>query len=855
MSDIIEIIDITRETCSRRFGVGECKATGEECFNTIATCKYLVAYDPIEHKDSFYSASRSIGEIDREFAYPFLDSIAHKSATINPSSSKSGSTSIGTRASLNIRLFDAAPDDLRQDPYYFNRDEETRLSSTFFSKYLARNKYLYGRRIDYTVKRKGAADVKRSFIITDIKGVDGSKSITIVGQDPLVLTDIKKAVFPPVIGLQLAVDINESETDIILTQVEASGAVSSDIDVISSGDIIRVDDEIMNVISVGGSTANVLRGAWGSEKTDHKQNTTIIKAHKITNQKPWQVVHTLLGATDIKDEFFDVEQWGDVTQDKPWLQVNINDVLLSKQDAIFNYLNDLSQQTGIYAYWHEESAKIRLGVSTADGEYISTAKVIGMEDIIDGSLIVSPNEKDVITRVSAYMGVRDWSKDLNKPEAYQSNYVFMSSEEQRYRRGSKSTMELYCYFLSDPLAYEASYRALEQFSKPTIDFTFEVDYKDSDISLSDHVLLNLYKDEYGRQSQLISLITNAKEVSAGHRIQVKGVHFEYAPLDRESSLEIPIPTNIRALNLRNYYISLRGQQAYDQLNSSDKVIFTVQAGAQVTGAYRFSLDTIDAISTGDWSDVGVELFLKISNGAMVEGVGGRAGAGGGSLITGSNEEVATVTASDGGDGGDGGNALRAEYPITITNNGVIRAGGGGGGGGGGGAFHYYAHSIPSFTFYVTRAAVSGGGGGGGSALGMGSPVFAPISDNVNWPLVDYLLDYGLKGENSTGAENYGSGGAGGIADGIAEHYQRNWAPPKITAGHGGRGGIIDKVGGSGELGAGGDGSDAVIELRQHHTLPIYAIGRGGKGGKAGKAIIGSSFITWDKLGVIQGDIT
>jgi hypothetical protein len=41
----VEIVEVIQPLCSRTFGVAPCNATGDKCWNTDKTCKFLSALD------------------------------------------------------------------------------------------------------------------------------------------------------------------------------------------------------------------------------------------------------------------------------------------------------------------------------------------------------------------------------------------------------------------------------------------------------------------------------------------------------------------------------------------------------------------------------------------------------------------------------------------------------------------------------------------------------------------------------------------------------------------------------------------------------------------------------------------
>lgn len=224
------------------------------------------------------------------------------------------------------------------------------------------------------------------------------------------------------------------------------------------------------------------------------------------------------------------------------------------------------------------------------------------------------------------------------------------------------------------------------------------------------------------------------------------------------------------------------------------VTVTINSGVTVYG-WEGTIPPPPAFDTGTGWAAGSTLTL-INNGTIL-------GAGG--IGQSQNDTPGAGLA-----GVDGGIALWAQYPVTVTNNGVIAGGGGGGGAGGsfggsGGAFGGFGGQGSGGYFgYTTLLAGGSGqqGGGSGGALGAGGT-----------PGNDYNEAGGAGGATSTSGGTKGGGGGGGGA-----------------------------LGGSG--GAGGTATNTVGPV----------VNAGGAAGNAGSYVINSSNVTWTTAGTRIGPI-
>lgn len=207
--------------------------------------------------------------------------------------------------------------------------------------------------------------------------------------------------------------------------------------------------------------------------------------------------------------------------------------------------------------------------------------------------------------------------------------------------------------------------------------------------------------------------------------------------------------------------------------------------------------------------------VTIINNGVVYSAGGPAGAGG--------SIVAPVTATPGIAGTPGGGALYVNRPVTVVNNGTIRAGGGGGGGGGAGA---------GFNPGSPKVNAGGSGGGGGGAAGFAGGAGGPVG-SINPAAAPSPGAYSPGDPGNPGTPT--AGGAGGRGGGPIASGPSN--------GRGGAGGTGGGIGAAGSPGAPGAGSGA-----------ISSSGSGAGGGAAGNYIVGNPFVIWSVTGTRQGNV-
>ena len=228
-------------------------------------------------------------------------------------------------------------------------------------------------------------------------------------------------------------------------------------------------------------------------------------------------------------------------------------------------------------------------------------------------------------------------------------------------------------------------------------------------------------------------------------------------------------------------------------------------------------------------------------------------------------------------GGTGGDALsfsssNSASNVTFNNNGTVRAGGGGGGQGGTGgqgrtSYSYYGNaqtrnpnSDPQSYFYWDQGqnwqVRWSGHVTSGAPPAMTSPSakvyggyrYTPGTQRISGfysHLYYYYYMYDITREQQLTGYNYYNGGSGG-SGGVGQGYNQSAGSGSggsgggTNAGNGGSGGGGGSFGNSGSSGnSGGNGN--------------YTNGSGGSGGgSAGRYKIGSSYVTFNNNGTVQG---
>lgn len=244
-----------------------------------------------------------------------------------------------------------------------------------------------------------------------------------------------------------------------------------------------------------------------------------------------------------------------------------------------------------------------------------------------------------------------------------------------------------------------------------------------------------------------------------------------------------------------------------------------------------------ALDTGVWP-AGVTLSLTISPGAFLLGEGGapsiHIGTVGGTdtTVSGNPYIHALGTVRTLAIAADGGHAMRLQYPLSITNNGVI------GGGGASGLPYPVCLRSSDYNMHYGAVGVLSGEGAGSNPGKM--PADLPSYVNGNTAQLFYISNPLLR-QSAVGANLTGGLGA------KARFTVRSWRYGQVH-------GIYEGTAGAGGAIAAGSGVTSVATVFQealvYHDFPTRAT----VPGVAGKAVVGDTFATWLVTGTRHGAI-
>lgn len=181
------VLEVDADTCTNVYGSAPCTAaagTGNECYNTFATCQDKTNFTRGTDTKSFCTRGLVVpGETVR----PYISG----SAAVTPTEIVP-SKGLAMRSQTSIKMVDEPCPDHLEDPYAATR--ATPAQGTFWARFMARNTNLVGRvarvRQGYVVSPFDWATFQTQlFVIDAVRGPDSSGAVTFVLSDVLKIAD------------------------------------------------------------------------------------------------------------------------------------------------------------------------------------------------------------------------------------------------------------------------------------------------------------------------------------------------------------------------------------------------------------------------------------------------------------------------------------------------------------------------------------------------------------------------------------------------------------------------------------------------------------------------------------------
>lgn len=521
----VVIVSIEQPLCANTFGSAPCTATGtndEKCFNTRATCLDTANYDGSSTLSLFFSSGKvaESGISGANYVIPSLVSVSTAPTRVNLASSDPDAAGLGNRAVCSVVFQDHPHTDRRVDPYLSGRSWDPYQRGSFWSKWLARNKYRTNIRINvyegYDGESLGSM-VKRSYFLQKVSGPDSTGRVVIEGKDILARIEERKAQAPEASPGELYADLNDTDTSFT-----AAGAVEADYPATGT---LRINEELMTYTgrslgSNGVDFTGVTRGTDGTTAADHSAEDAVQVCVRYTNARVDDIIEDLLTTYgEIPSGFLDTTNWAAEVDN--YLSLFLLNTVISEPTSVTELVGQVQEAAGFYIWWDERDALVKLKAIRGIDAVPDT--ITAEEHILEGSFSLVDKPRERASQVWVYYGHRNFVDSITEPKSYRSLSVFADLEsETDALYGEASIRKIFSpWIAAGALSDTTASKLLVRFVDVPTECQFRLDAKDRDYWVGDTVTIShhLDVDSFGVRRLRNWTIVSAEEVVPGEVVE------------------------------------------------------------------------------------------------------------------------------------------------------------------------------------------------------------------------------------------------------------------------------------------------------------------------------------------------
>lgn len=525
----VQIVEIQQPLCAEVFGASPCTATGsadKKCYNTRATCKDTANFDLGAPLSLFFAkgnvAERGISGVS--YLIPSLVSVSTSPTKINLSGADRNASSLGNRAVCTITFADHPHTDRVVDPYLSGRTFDPMARNSFWTKWLARNKYRQNMLIKvyegYAGQALSAMNV-RQFVLDGVPQLRSGGGISIRAKDILAKVEERKAKAPSVSPGELFADI-----DISQLSVEVAGALLSEY---GASGTIRIDGECLTYSTVANSANGITftitaRGTDGTTAKEHDAETHVQECLRFTGSAIDDVINSLLGTyAGIAAGYLDTAGWA--AEVDTYATAYLLTTLITEPISVAQLVSEIQEQASCFVWWDEREAKVKLrivrGVTTEPD--LLTAET----NILAGSFSIQEKPNQRVSQVWFYYDQRDPTKGLDPVDNWKNVLITANLEsetDELYGEPSIRTIRAR-WINSSALALSTSSRIATRYIDNPRQCRFQLDAKDRGYWAGDTVRIShfLDSDEFGENNISSWTITSAEEIKPGEIVEYVAV--------------------------------------------------------------------------------------------------------------------------------------------------------------------------------------------------------------------------------------------------------------------------------------------------------------------------------------------
>jgi hypothetical protein len=499
----VEIVEIIQTLCSRTFGVSPCNATGDACWNTDKTCKFLSALDlsksltlrfvnddVYEWQDNNTNLLTENGNtLTTEAGDPFLiDYIYQPSLAIpamqnyqtaptvlNVASGSRNKSPLGYRAVSNVRIKDFPWNDVGTDPYVSTRAYDPDQIGSFWSKWLARNPYHIGYTLNIYEGLIGeplSVMTQREYVIEKIDA--GRNGVSITAKDILRKITDTNLTAPYLSRGELASNITN-----VATAMTVAGATLSDY---PEAGYVRINSEVIQYAqryeTTGGNIYfdGLTRGLAGTTAAAQSQNDRVQRVLYYNATPFHEILYDLLvNWGGIPAKYINFADWAAA---KTTYRPDYNfTAWITDPDKIEELLAEVCLQAVSNLWWDERVQKILMEpVRPQPSPTILTDD----DAIVAGSFSIEEKPEERASQTHVYYLQRTPIPSVTEKSNYSRVSVYIDVLKQVQYGGEPQIRELFCRFIStQAIANALAQTYLDRFSDVRKEITFDLSAKDA----------------------------------------------------------------------------------------------------------------------------------------------------------------------------------------------------------------------------------------------------------------------------------------------------------------------------------------------------------------------------------------
>jgi hypothetical protein len=499
----VEIVEIIQPLCSRTFGVSPCNATGDACWNTDKTCKFLSALDlsksltlrfvnddVYEWQDNNTNLLTENGNtLTTEAGDPFLIDYIYQPAlaipamqnyqtaptVLNVASGSRNKSPLGYRAVSNVRIKDFPWNDVGTDPYVSTRNYDPDQIGSFWSKWLARNPYHIGYTLNIyegLIGQPLSVMTQREYVIEKIDA--GRNGVSITAKDILRKITDTNLTAPYLSRGELASNITN-----VATAMTVAGATLNDY---PTAGYVRINSEVIQYAqryeTTGGNIYfdGLTRGLAGTTAAAQSQNDRVQRVLYYNATPFHEILYDLLvNWGGIPAKYINFADWAAA---KTTYRPDYNfTAWITDPDKIEELLAEVCLQAVSNLWWDERVQKILMEPVRPQP---SPTLLTDDDAIVAGSFSIEEKPEERASQTHVYYLQRTPIPSVTEKSNYSRVSVFIDVLKQVQYGGEPQIRELFCRFIStQAIANSLAQNYLDRFSDVRKEITFDLSAKDA----------------------------------------------------------------------------------------------------------------------------------------------------------------------------------------------------------------------------------------------------------------------------------------------------------------------------------------------------------------------------------------